>query len=279
MAKKLFLKDFQKNVLVLNVSDERGVDIIRDKIKIFCQRNLSHLSLNRKLIVLDEADSLTIVAQEALRRIIENFSDKVRFALICNFPSKIIEPIQSRCAILRFHKISETFILYRLIFILNKEKIFFDIGGLETIIFLANGDIRQTLNKSQKISELHGDLTFKSVKKFCLLTDSTLSIDYFFAVCNKNFKFGKEVLFEYLNNGSNILEIIQNFFIFYQKIHKNKKTNFLCFYVLCNLKIIFTKEKGSSTLFSILSQGLYLNYNNLKIESFGELLNPKPRYN
>ena len=88
--------------MLLNASDNRGIGVIRNKIKDFCRQKIISIKYSVKVIILDEADSLTETAQEALRRIMENFSENSRFILICNFPSKIIEPIQSRCTILVF---------------------------------------------------------------------------------------------------------------------------------------------------------------------------------
>lgn len=242
LARKLFPKDFPKYVYILNASDERGVEIIREKIKNFCLVNSVTQTSLIKLVILDEADSLTSVAQEALRRIMEIFSDKVRFALICNFPSKIIEPIQSRCAILRFKKIKENFIIKRLIFILNNEKIFFDNKGLETVIFLGNGDIRQTLNFSQKIAENYGNLTGISFKKFNSLSSSTFLNEFFLSITNKNLKLVKEYLADYINKGTNLREIIHLLFFLFKRVNKNQKRKYKAYYTLCKLKFLLMNK-------------------------------------
>jgi hypothetical protein len=96
-----------------------------------------------KLVLLDEADNMTTAAQQALRRIMEIYSDSTRFALACNISSKIIEPIQSRCAILRFGRLSDEEVLKRLREVLAKEMVPFNDKGLEALIFTADGDMRQ----------------------------------------------------------------------------------------------------------------------------------------
>ena len=99
-ARELYGDNYQENILELNASDERGIDIIRNKVKDFARTK----SFNDipKLCILDEADSLTREAQQALRRTMETFSNTCRFCLLANYSSKIIDPIQSRCTVFRF---------------------------------------------------------------------------------------------------------------------------------------------------------------------------------
>ena len=101
IAKELFKDSVQDNFLELNSSDERGIDVIRIKVKDFA-RTKSIKDVPFKIILLDECDSLTKEAQQALRRTMESFSNTCRFLLSCNYSSKIIEPIQSRCVLFRF---------------------------------------------------------------------------------------------------------------------------------------------------------------------------------
>eukprot|EP01083_Nonionella_stella_P240943 841802_1 len=115
--------NYKNAVLELNASDSRGIDVIRNKIKMFAQQKVTLPMGRHKIIILDEADNMTSAAQQALRRTMELYSNTTRFALACNVSSKIIEPIQSRCAILRYTKLNEKEILTRIQEILRMEKI------------------------------------------------------------------------------------------------------------------------------------------------------------
>ena len=95
------------------LQDDRGIDVVRNKIKMFAQKKVSLPPGRHKIVILDEADSMTSGAQQALRRTMEIFSGTTRFALACNQSSKVIEPIQSRCAIVRFTKLSDKEVLDR----------------------------------------------------------------------------------------------------------------------------------------------------------------------
>merc|ERR1712066_478393 len=153
LARQLLGDSMSKGVLELNASNDRGIDVVRNQIKEFATRkvslNLDEKSgkIQHKIIILDEADSMTESAQQALRRIMEIYSKTTRFALACNDSSKIIEPIQSRCAMLRYSKLSDTEILSRLYEILGKEKVKqYDDSGLKAILFTCNGDMRNAIN-------------------------------------------------------------------------------------------------------------------------------------
>lgn len=138
-------KDF--DVLELNASDERGIDTIRTLLKNFCHKNSV-----KKLVILDECDHLTTPAQQALRRLMEVTDTK--FILICNQISQLIEPIQSRCAVLKFERIPSTLFIDRLKEISDLENIKITDSGLDALINICNGDFRASLNCLQGISSL-----------------------------------------------------------------------------------------------------------------------------
>jgi len=149
LARCLLGDAFKDAVLELNASDERGIDVVRTKIKMFAQKKVTLPPGRHKVIILDEADSMTAAAQQAMRRTMELYSSTTRFALACNNSSKVIEPIQSRCAILRFSRLSDQEVLSRLLHVCEAERLAYDDSGLEALIFTAEGDMRNALNNVQ----------------------------------------------------------------------------------------------------------------------------------
>ncbi len=144
IAKELYGKNWSSNFLETNASDERGIDVIRTKIKEFAKTK--PLGANFKIIFLDEADALTPPAQQALRRTMEKYTHTTRFILSCNYSSKIIPPIQSRCAIFRFKPLSPDDIKGYLKKISESEGFEITSDGLEAIVEAAQGDMRQAIN-------------------------------------------------------------------------------------------------------------------------------------
>lgn len=120
-----------------------------------------------KIIILDEADNMTPAAQQALRRTMEEYTATTRFALACNESSKIIEPIQSRCAILRFQKLTDTQIYKRITKIAELEGVQYNDEGLTAILFTADGDMRQAINNFQATHAGFGFVNGDNVFKVC----------------------------------------------------------------------------------------------------------------
>lgn len=145
LAKELYGESWKQNFIELNASDERGIGIIRGKIKDFA-RTAPIGKAKFKIIFLDEADSLTSDAQSALRRTIEKYTQICRFILSANYSSRIIEPIQSRCTVFRFSPIKEADIKKHLDKIASVEKIELTSDGLETLVFISRGDLRKAIN-------------------------------------------------------------------------------------------------------------------------------------
>lgn len=167
LARILLGENFREAVLELNASNERGIDVVRNKIKSFAQQKVTLPPGKHKIIILDEADSMTEGAQQALRRTMEIYSNTTRFALACNTSEKIIEPIQSRCAMLRYTKLSDGQVLAKVIEICQLENLEYDEDGLEAIVFTAQGDMRQALNNLQSTANGFGKITSENVFKVC----------------------------------------------------------------------------------------------------------------
>jgi len=196
---------YKEGVLELNASDDRGIDVVRHRIKQFAQKRVTlppgahkvsderdlatnsppfasaspspftpssdfSLSLSLSLsqvVILDEADAMTAGAQQALRRIMEQHSATTRFALACNTSSKVIEPIQSRCAVVRFGRLSDAEVLDRVAQVARAEGCSHDPGGLEAVVFTADGDLRQALNALQATAVGGGHVDRESVFRVC----------------------------------------------------------------------------------------------------------------
>lgn len=146
LARKLFgTSQLSSMVLELNASDSRGIDDVRDSIVTFASTR-KIFSSGMKLVILDEADNMTKDAQFALRRVIEKYTANTRFCLICNYVSKIIPALQSRCTKFRFSPLLPELVKSRVFDICRAEKITLTEDGMEALLRLAKGDMRKVLN-------------------------------------------------------------------------------------------------------------------------------------
>ena len=153
IVKELFEKNWKDNYLELNASDERGINVIRDKVKNFA-RTKALGNVPFKIIFLDEADALTPEAQQALRRTMENYSTTCRFILSCNYSSKIIDPIQSRCAIFRFKLLEKKDIEKVIKKIEEGEKLQINFEAMELLYEGSEGDCRRAINLLQSTASI-----------------------------------------------------------------------------------------------------------------------------
>ncbi len=160
IAKHYYKEDFDNMILILNASEERGIETVRNRIKQFviC-KGLPERSETPafKLIILDEIDAMTDDAQAILRKVIEKYVSNVRFCFICNYINQIIEPINSRCVKIRFKPIGIDSIITKLKIISRKENINIDENSLRCIAEISNGDLRKSILILQNIKYLNPD--------------------------------------------------------------------------------------------------------------------------
>jgi replication factor C small subunit len=157
LARDLYKGNWRQNFQETNASDERGINIVRTRIKEFAR--IKPIDAPFKIVFLDESDALTSDAQQALRRTIEQYSSSCRFILSCNYSSKIITPIQSRCSVFRFKPLEKKDVEKYLETIIKEEKLKVDKSAHDAIFDLSNGDMRRAVNLLQASSSLGGKIT------------------------------------------------------------------------------------------------------------------------
>ena len=194
-VKELYQNNWKENYLELNASDERGIQIVREKIKNFA-RTKSLGNVPFKIIFLDEADALTPEAQQALRRTMENYSSTCRFILSCNYSSKIIDPIQSRCAIFRFKLLEKKSIDKIIHVIAENEKLTVSPEALEILYEGSEGDCRKCINILQSIAAISPAITSELALTMISSTqpkDIRIALDY---ALSGDFEKSREKLFD-----------------------------------------------------------------------------------
>jgi replication factor C subunit 3/5 len=197
IAKKIYGKNMRLMVMKLDASDDRGINSVREDIKGFAEKSNMFIK-GIRMIILDEADSMTFDAQFALRRIIEKYSSIIRFCLICNYENKIIPAIRSRCTNFRFNNIDNKSIKLKLNEICLNEKLSYDNNVIDSISYISQGDLRKAINLLQCISMQSNHLTSK------LCYDNTGIPD------NKNINFIVNILYDKTKNFDTSYNIIKN---------------------------------------------------------------------
>lgn len=215
IARLLYNDEWQDYTLELNASDERGINVIRERVKVFSQYFTPTEEIPFKLIILDEADMMTSEAQTALRRIMEIYSNVTRFILICNYLTRIISPIQSRCAIFRFRGVPREDVLAYLSKICENEGVRCPRDTLELIYDYSRGDLRRAINllqsaagvgggviKPEHIEELVGKIAPKAIAEL---------VDY---IARGDFYRARHLLFDFKSgsglDGQEIIRLIMN---------------------------------------------------------------------
>lgn len=210
---KILLKDQFNNAFIeLNASDERGIEVVRNKIKLFCQKRTILPAGSHKIIFLDEADSMTKAAQQALRRIIELYTTSTRFILACNKSSSLIEAIQSRCSVRKFSYIDRESMKNRLAFICKAENKKFTNEGLYTLIDNSRGDMRKVLCYLQSICNVYKTVNKKNALLLIDTPDVVMINSLIEQSLTCDFIEAEKTLDLLLKNGYSSLDIVQAIF-------------------------------------------------------------------
>ncbi len=212
IVKELFKESWKENYLELNASDERGINVVREKVKSFA-RTKSLGNTPFKVIFLDEADALTPEAQQALRRTMENYSKTCRFILSCNYSSKIIDPIQSRCVIFRFKLLEKRNIEEYINRITEKENLTITPEAIELIYEGSEGDCRKATNLLQATAAISPSITPELISTMLATTrpkDIKIVLDY---ALSGDFQRSKEKLLDIMLkesiSGQDVIKAIQ----------------------------------------------------------------------
>jgi replication factor C subunit 2/4 len=212
LSKELFGEElYYDRVIELNASDERGINVIRDKIKTYAKKAINPKDNVPpwKIIILDEADNMTSDSQFALRRIMEEYSKLTRFCIICNYHNKIIDPINSRCALFRFKPIKQEDLMDKLKEICLKENLVLSEEFLNQVIKFSRGDLRKAINFLQKCQNQYGNILnqdiLNEISGIIPLDKFNQLID---AIINKNSKVIDKVIIELVNLGYSLVNQI-----------------------------------------------------------------------
>ena len=174
---KAIIRKLDSDHIILNASDDRGIDTVREKVKTFASTQSTKPGI--KIVFLDESDALTSEAQTALRNTMETYSKTCRFILTANYPNKIIDPLKSRCMTIPFNNIDPNKIVDRLKYICDEEKIPYQLEALAKIVSLNGSDIRRSINK---LEELRSGVTLDKVTSEPIIAldvfDDILSLDF-----------------------------------------------------------------------------------------------------
>lgn len=231
-----------ERVIELNASDERGINIVRGKIINFAKiaigtKDTKYLCPDYKIIILDEADSMTKEAQAALRKVMEENSNITRFCFICNYINQIIEPINSRCVKIRFKPINKECLINKLLWISNNENITISQNVLECISDISNGDLRKSILMLQNIKYIkkndmkNNEISKSDIYEICKYISSSEILNYMNNLkTNNNILNVINITKEIINKGyvfNSIMKNIINYVIYNKNINDKLKASIL----------------------------------------------------
>ncbi|RJQ17359.1 replication factor C small subunit [Candidatus Woesearchaeota archaeon] len=212
IARQLFKESWKENFLELNASDERGIDVVRVKVKEFA-RTRAIGDVPFKIIYLDECDALTKEAQQALRRTMENYTHTCRFILSCNYSSKIIDPIQSRCTIFRFKLLTEKEMEKIIETIAKKEQLTIDEKAKKALFVISEGDVRRVENILQSSAASNQNITEDTIYSIASMARPKEIVQVLEFAMKRDFKNAKDLLLktmlEHGLSGSDVIKQIQ----------------------------------------------------------------------
>lgn len=251
LSKELYGSYNVPMVMELNASDDRGIEVVRDKIKkfvmtqnVFFGESVEDRNNIFKLVILDEIDAMTTDAQAILRKIIEQYTNNARFCLICNYVQNIIPALQSRCSRFRFSPLGNTHITNYVITIANCENINIDENAINTIIQRSRGDMRKVLGIMQSTSTICSDITTYNINKCLGYPHDYDIINILEALIYKNFKDAyNDLLAIKLKEGVALGDIITEIHDVMINFILNKNTNVECVKLLTTKQIIFILDK------------------------------------
>lgn len=203
IARNLLGKFYDEAVLELNASDDRGIKTVQESIDHFCKKKIyfDETVSQHKIVILDEADIMTIKAQQSIKNLMKNYHDTTRFAFTCNNSSYIIESIQSRCIIFRYNKLTREQIAIRIKRICDMEKIPFTEDGIKTLIETSQGDLRKAINNLQLTYNGYTKITSENVYRLCDKPHPLVIQNIFLACRDKDIKKAMEFLIELQRKG------------------------------------------------------------------------------
>lgn len=185
IARKIYPDNYDDVVIKYSASDNRGLEIINNNIIYFCKKKISGNN-NTKLVIMDEADTITKKAQNAINNLIEEFGESTKFVFTCNDSTKIIESIQSRCIILYFPPILPEKIYNKLKIICTKRKIDYTEDGLQLLVNNANGDIRRAVNNLESVYFGYKKINKENIDNICHQPKADIIISLINSCVNKN---------------------------------------------------------------------------------------------
>ena len=210
LAKTVFGTVWTQNFMELNASDDRKLSVIQGKVKEFARSR--PIDAQFKIILFDEADSLTQEAQQALRRMMEEYSSTCRFVFSANYQSNIIEPLQSRCAILRFHPLSKQDVFEFIDRVSKNEGLIVEPDAKEALEYVSRGDLRAMTNLLQSLANVSKKITSELVYVNSGITDITKIRDGIKTALSGDYPGAKAAFLEILDKGINMKELISQMF-------------------------------------------------------------------